>query len=128
MKNTFHKAIAATALLALGFAVAVPARAGVDADKITSYIEAARGVFGGDKTAADAVADALSAAADEATAGEIAATVAAAQVAKDDAGADVLAGIVNAVSDASEDLASRAAATVAAVTGVDHDFLSFYAR
>ena len=128
MKNTFHKAIAATALLALGFAAA-PASADVAADKITSYVEIARSVFGGDKTSGDVVSAALAAAADkgvdaQGTVGELAAALSAAEVAKaDPADVSALAGIVSAVNDAAGDdafdFASRAAATVAAVTGLD---------
>ena len=128
MKNTFHKAIAATALLALGFAAA-PASADVAADKITSYVEIARSVFGGDKTSGDVVSAALAAAADkgvdaQGTVGELAAALSAAEVAKaDPADVAALAGIVSAVNDAAGDdafdFASRAAATVAAVTGLD---------
>ena len=54
MKNRFHTAFAATALLALGFAAA-PAFADSAADKVTGYVEIARSVFGGDKTAGDVV-------------------------------------------------------------------------
>ena len=124
MKNKFQHAIAATALLALGFA-AVPAFADVAADKITSYVEVARSVFGGDKTAGDVVSSALADATDaKETVGELAAALSAAEVAKDDpAVVDALAGVVSAVNDAAGDdaasLASRAAATVAAVTGKD---------
>ena len=124
MKNRFQHAIAATALLALGFA-ASPVLADDAADKITSYVEIARSVFGGDKTAGDVVSAALADAADaQETVGELAATLSAAEVAKDDpAVADALAGIVSAVNDAAGDdataFASRAAATVAAVTGKD---------
>ncbi len=127
MKNRFHQTIAAAALLAIGFVLAVPGRA-VDADKITSYVEIARSVFGGDKTSADVVSATLAAAADKGvdalpTVGELSAALSAAEVAKDDSVADALAGIVNAVADAAGDkgvdLASRAAAAVAAVTGVD---------
>ena len=118
MKKRFQHAIAATALLALGFAVVVPARAGVDADKITTYIETARGVFGGDKTAAAAVSEALAGSADKATVGEIAATLSAVEVAKNDpALLDALAAIVSAVGDEASDFADCAAATVSVVTG-----------
>lgn len=112
MKNRFQTTLMASALLALGLVAAVPANAGIGAKKVTSYIEAARGVFGGEKTAADAVA---AAAKNKAAAGEIAAAIAAAQVAKEEAGPEALAGIANAAGD----FAARAAATVAAVTGVD---------
>ncbi len=128
MKNRFQHAIAASALLALGFA-ASPAFAGVAAEKITSYVEIARSVFGNEKTSADVVAATLAAAADkgvdaQGTVGELAAALSAAEVAKDDpAVADALAEIVNAVNDSAgdsaADFASRAAATVAAVTGLD---------
>lgn len=124
MKNTFHKAIAATALLALGFAAA-PAFADAAADKITSYVEIARSVFGGDKTAGDVVSAALAAAADKGvdakeTVGELSAALSAAEVAKDDpAVLDALAGIVAAVADDAADYADRAAAAVAAVTDLD---------
>ena len=128
MKNTFHKAIAATALLALGFAAA-PAFADAAADKITSYVEIARSVFGGDKTSGDVVSATLAAAADkgvdaQGTVGELAAALSAAEVAKaDPADVGALADIVSAVNDAAGDdafdFASRAAATVAAVTGLD---------
>ena len=128
MKNTFHKAIAATALLALGFSAA-PAFADAAADKITSYVEIARSVFGGDKTSGDVVSATLAAAADkgvdaQGTVGELAAALSAAEVAKaDPADVAALAGIVSAVNDAAGDdafdFASRAAATVAAVTGKD---------
>ena len=118
MKKRFQHAIAATALLALGFAGVVPARAGVDADKITTYIETARGVFGGDKTAAAAVSEALAGSADKATVGEIAATLSAVEVAKNDpALLDALAAIVSAVGDEASDFADCAAATVSVVTG-----------
>ena len=128
MKNKFHIAVAASALLALGFAAA-PAFGDAAADKIPSYVEIARGVFGGDKTSADVVAATLAAAADkgsdaQGTVGELAAALSAAEVAKDDpAVADALAGIVDAVNSAAGDdaasFASRAAATVSAVTGLD---------
>ena len=122
MKNRFHTAFAATALLALGFAAA-PAFADSAADKVTGYVEIARSVFGGDKTAGDVVSDKI-AGADQGVVGELAAALSAAEVAKDDpAVADALAGIVSAVNDAAGDdafdFASRAAATVAAVTGLD---------
>jgi hypothetical protein len=122
MKNRFQHAIAATALLALGFAAA-PAFADSAADKVTGYVEIARSVFGGDKTAGDVVSDKI-AGADQGVVGELAAALSAAEVAKDDpAVADALAGIVSAVNDAAGDdafdFASRAAATVAAVTGLD---------
>jgi len=128
MKNRFQHAIAATALLALGFAAA-PVLADAAADKVTSYVEIARSVFGGDKTAGDVVSATLAAAADkgvdaQGTVGELAAALSAAEVAKDDpAVADALAGIVSAVNDAAGDdafdFASRAAAAVSAVTGLD---------
>lgn len=124
MKNRFHTAIAATALLALGFA-ASPVLADDPAAQITYYVEVARSVFGGDKTAGDVVSAALADAADaKETVGELAAALSAAEVAKDDpAVVDALAGIVSAVNDAAGDdaaaFASRAAATVAAVTGKD---------
>ena len=128
MKNRFQHAIAATALLALGFAAA-PVLAAAAADKVTSYVEIARSVFGGDKTAGDVVSATLAAAADkgvdaQGTVGELAAALSAAEVAKDDpAVADALAGIVSAVNDAAGDdafdFASRAAAAVSAVTGLD---------
>ena len=128
MKNRFQHAIAATALLALGFAAA-PAFADSAADKVTGYVEIARSVFGGDKTAGDVVSATLAAAADkgvdaQGTVGELAAALSAAEVAKDDpAVADALAGIVSAVNDAAGDdafdFASRAAAAVSAVTGLD---------
>ena len=122
MKNRFHTAFAASALLALGFAAA-PAFADSAADKVTGYVEIARSVFGGDKTAGDVVSDKI-AGADQGVVGELAAALSAAEVAKDDpAVADALAGIVSAVNDAAGDdafdFASRAAATVAAVTGLD---------
>lgn len=122
MKNRFHTAFAATALLALGFAAA-PAFADSAADKVTGYVEIARSVFGGDKTAGDVVSDKI-AGADQGVVGELAAALSAAEVAKDDpAVADALAGIVSAVNDAAGDdafdFASRAAATIAAVTGLD---------
>ena len=122
MKNRFHTAFAATALLALGFAAA-PAFADAAADKVTGYVEIARSVFGGDKTAGDVVSDKI-AGADKGVVGELAAALSAAEVAKDDpAVADALAGIVSAVNDAAGDdafdFASRAAATVSAVTGLD---------
>ena len=72
MKNRFQTTLMATALLALGLVAAVPARAGIGAKKVTSYIEAARSVFGGDKTAAEVVAETAK---NKATAGEIAAAV-----------------------------------------------------
>ena len=112
MQNRFQTTLMASALLALGLVAAVPANAGIGAKKVTSYIEAARSVFGDEKTAAEVVAEAAK---NKASAGEIAAAVAAAQVAKEDADADVLAGIA----DAAGDFASRAAATIAAVTGID---------
>ena len=128
MKNRFQHAIAATALLALGFAAA-PVLADAAADKVTSYVEIARSVFGGDTTAGDVVSATLAAAADkgvdaQGTVGELAAALSAAEVAKDDpAVADALAGIVSAVNDAAGDdafdFASRAAAAVSAVTGLD---------
>ena len=128
MKNRFQHAIAATALLALGFAAA-PAFADAAADKITSYVEIARSVFGGDKTSGDVVSATLAAAADkgvdaQGTVGELAAALSAAEVAKaDPADVGALADIVSAVNDAAGDdafdFASRAAATVAAVTGLD---------
>ena len=122
MKNRFHTAFAATALLALGFAAA-PAFADSAADKVTGYVEIARSVFGGDKTAGDIVSDKISGA-DQGVVGELAAALSAAEVAKDDpAVADALAGIVSAVNDAAGDdafdFASRAAAAVSAVTGLD---------
>ena len=120
MKNRFHTAFAASALLALGFAAA-PAFADSAADKVTGYVEIARSVFGGDKTAGDVVSDKI-AGADQGVVGELAAALSAAEVAKDDpAVADALAGIVSAVNDAAGDdafdFASRAAATVAAASG-----------
>lgn len=122
MNNTFHKAFVATALLALGFSAA-PASADAAADKVTGYVEMARSVFGGEKTAGDVIAEKI-ANADQGAVGELAAALSAAEVAKDDpAVADALAGIVSAVNDAAGDdafdFASRAAATVAAVTGLD---------
>ena len=124
MKNRFQHAIAATALLARGVA-ASPVLADDPAAQITYYVEVARSVFGGDKTAGDVVSAALADAADaKETVGELAAALSAAEVAKDDpAVVDALAGIVSAVNDAAGDdaaaFASRAAATVAAVTGKD---------
>ena len=122
MKNKFQHAVVASALLALGF-TAAPVLADSAADKITSYVEIARSVFGGDKTAGDVVSDKI-AGADQGVVGELAAALSAAEVAKDDpAVADALAGIVSAVNDAAGDdafdFASRAAATIAAVTGLD---------
>ena len=122
MNNTFHKAFVATALLALGFSAA-PASADAAADKVTGYVEMARSVFGGEKTTGDVIAEKI-ANADQGAVGELAAALSAAEVAKDDpAVADALAGIVSAVNDAAGDdafdFASRAAATVAAVTGLD---------
>lgn len=122
MKNKFQHAVVASALLALGF-TAAPVLADDAADKITSYVEIARSVFGGDKTAGDVVSDKI-AGADQGVVGELAAALSAAEVAKDDpAVADALAGIVSAVNDAAGDdafdFASRAAATIAAVTGLD---------
>ena len=93
MKNRFQHAIAATALLALGFA-ASPVLADDPAAQITYYVEIARSVFGGDKTAGDVVSSALADATDaKETVGELAAALSAAEVAKDDpAVVDALAG------------------------------------